>query len=356
MGTIGILADEGKPERDVRRMLADLLDDLHSGEDEDGTRTLTGTHPGVGTVEFRVETVPLSPDGSVMLATYARRILHANDWDRLIYVTDLPLTAWNRPVVSQRATHNDATLISLPALGAIGVRRRLREELTGLIEDGHARRGIPGRPGRDPAGDDAATLDSRILDHRGRSWQLLTGMVRCNEPGQLLRVLSSSLAAIAATGGFGIFYGSIWNMAEVLSLPRLLMISLVAVLGFAGWLIAHNRLWHRSGTQETRWRERIDNLATIGTIGITTLIIYSLALMVMLISAVTVIPPDYLESELGREIDPFTYVSIAWLSASLGTMAGALGSNFDRDVEIRSATYNLREYQRRMQAGHYLDD
>lgn len=356
MGMIGVIADEGKPERDVRRILADLLDDLHSGEDADGTRTLTGTYPGVGTLKFRVETVPLSPDGSVMLATYAERILHTHGWDRLIYVTDLPLTAWNRPVVSQRATRHDATLISLPARGMLGVRGRLRDELVALIEDGQAHQGVPGRPASDPEGDDAAELDSRILDHRGRNRRLLSGMIRCNEPGQLLRVLSSSLAAIAATGGFGIFYGSIWNLAEVLSIPRLLMISLVAVLGFASWLIVHNRLWHRSGTQETRWRERIDNLATIGTIGLTTLIIYGLALVVMLVSAITVIPPDYLESELGRTVDPFTYISIAWLSASLGTMAGALGSNFDRDVEIRSATYNLREYQRRMQAGHYLDD
>lgn len=49
------------------------------------------------------------------------------------------------------------------------------------------------------------------------------------------------------------------------------------------------------------------------------------------------------------------FISIAWLSASLGAMAGALGANFNRDVEIRSPTHNLRGHQWRMQQGIYTD-
>ena len=134
-----------------------------------------------------------------------------------------------------------------------------------------------------------------------------------------------------------------------------ILVSLLAVTAFATWLIIHNRLWQRSNTQETRWRERIDNLATVGTIGMTAILIYLLAFAVMLMAATVVIPVAYLESELERDVGYLTYISIAWLSASLGTMAGALGSNFDRDVEIRSATYNLREYQRRTQQGNYVE-
>lgn len=238
-------------------------------------------------------------------------------------------------------------LLSLPALGAFGVTRRLRRELTSLIEEDRALTGVL------RGGTGGTEVVTRVLDHPGRSARMVLGMIRGNQPGRLLPVLSSSLAAMVATGGFGIFYGSIWKLAEEMSSARLLGVSVFAVLSFTTWLIIHNRLWQRPHTQETRWRERIDNLATVGTIGMTGLILYTLVLAVLCISSVVIIPQTYLEAELGRDVGLSTYLSIATLSASLGTMAGALGSNFDRDVEIRSATYNLREYERRLQTGHY---
>ncbi|QGU03632.1 hypothetical protein [Corynebacterium comes] len=358
MNKIGILADEGQPSRDVTRIVQDLLDEPRRNTVDDSTSVLTGTWPGVGEVEVRVATVPMSPDGDVMLSEHARTILDTHGWERFIYVTDLPLTAWERPVVSQRARGAAAVLISLPALGAFGTTRRLRRELVSLIEDDRALTGVR-RGGPDLAegaeSDDSADVETRVLDHRGRSLRLILGMIRGNQPGRLLPVLSSSLAAMVATGGFGIFYGSIWKLAEEMSFPRLVLISTFAVISFTAWLIIHNRLWQRSHTQETRWRERIDNLATIGTIGMTGLILYLLVLAVLFVSSAVVIPVGYLEAELERQVGLPTYMSIAALSASLGAMAGALGSNFDRDVEIRSATYNLREYERRLQSGHYTD-
>lgn len=358
MGMIGILADSGQPSRDVNRIVEELLDDPRRDTAEDGTTILCGTWPGVGEVQVRVATLPMSPDGDVMLSEHARTVLETHGWERFIYVTDLPLTAWERPVVSQRARADAAVLISLPALGAFGTTRRLRREIVSLVERDRALTGeVRGGPdlveGEDS--DDSAAVETRVLDHRGRSLRMVLGMIRGNQPGRLLPVLSSSLAAMVATGGFGIFYGSIWKLAEEMTWSRLLLISAFAVISFTAWLIVHNRLWQRSNTQETRWRERIDNLATIGTIGMTGLILYLLVLGVLFVSSAVVIPVSYLEAELERQVGLPTYLSIATLSASLGAMAGALGSNFDRDVEIRSATYNLREYERRMQSGHYVD-
>ncbi|MCS5478343.1 hypothetical protein NYP18_01600 [Corynebacterium sp. YIM 101645] len=349
MTTIGILADAGQPSDDVTRIVGQQLEDPRYDTDDDGTRVLNGTWPGVGRVEVRVETIPMNRRGDVELSEHAPRILQTRNWDRFIYVTDLPLTAWERPVVSQRACDAAAVLLSLPALGAFGVTRRLRRELASLVEDDRALTGVL------RGGADRDEVETRVLDHRGRSLRMILGMIRGNQPGRLLPVLSSSLAAMVATGGFGIFYGSIWKLAEEMSWPRLLGVSVFAVLSFTTWLIIHNRLWQRPHTQETRWRERIDNLATVGTIGMTGLILYTLVLVVLCISSVVVIPQAYLDAELGRDVGLSTYLSIATLSASLGTMAGALGSNFDRDVEIRSATYNLREYERRLQSGNYTD-
>ncbi|GAB3702860.1 hypothetical protein GCM10027595_17450 [Corynebacterium nasicanis] len=210
------------------------------------------------------------------------------------------------------------------------MRRRLRRELGELVEGGEQQ--------------------TRVLHHPGLTLRMVLGMIRSNGPGRLLPVLSSALAAMVATGGFGIFYGSIWQLAEELTWGRLLLISVFAVVAFTAWLIVHNRLWQRRHTQESRWRENVDNLATIGTIGLTALILHAAVWLVLLLASVVVIPRAYLEGELERDVGMLTYCSIAWLSASLGAMAGALGSNFDRDVEIRSATYNLREHERRRQS------
>lgn len=353
MNTIGILADSGRPSDDVSRILRRELVDAESVTVEDGGEVLRGNWKGVGPVELRVGTVPMSPDGDVQLSDHARELLDANGWSRMIYITDLPLSAWERPVVSQRAKRDPAVLLSLPAFGAFGATRRLRRELVSLVEDdelleGAVREGPDREEGKDS--DDDVTVETRVLEHAGLTVRMIAGMVRGNQPGRLLPVLSSSLAAMAATGGFGVFYGSIWKLAEEMSWLRLVLISVFAVSAFTGWLIVHNRLWQRSHTQESRWRERVDNLATIGTIGMTAIILYTLVWLMMFVAAYVVIPESYLEAELERFVGLPTYFSIAWLSASLGAMAGALGSNFDRDVEIRSATYNLREHERRRQA------
>ena len=41
------------------------------------------------------------------------------------------------------------------------------------------------------------------------------------------------------------------------------------------------------------------------------------------------------------------YLDIAWLSAAMGVVAGALGSSFDKDTNLRSLTHGQRERQRR---------
>ena len=344
MQPIGILADSGQPMADVSAILRSVLTDAT------GDNPLRGTWPGVGPVELREGTVPLTPEGDVELGAHAGELLDAHRWSRLIYVTDLPLSAWEKPVITQRAADSPAVLLSLPALGAFGVRRRLRAVLTGLVEHdelsiGELRGGPDPEEGEDSA--DRPGVETRVLDHPGLTLRMVAGMVRSNEPGRLLPVLSSSLAAMVATGGFGIFYGSIWKLAEELTFWRLLLISIFATVSFAGWLIVHNRLWQRRHTQESRWREMVDNLATVGTIGMTAIILHFAVWLVMVLASVVVIPQAYLEGELERDVGVITYLSIAWLSASLGAMAGALGSNFDREVEIRSATYNLREHERR---------
>lgn len=68
---------------------------------------------------------------------------------------------------------------------------------------------------------------------------------------------------------------------------------------------------------------------------------------VIFLSAVIVIDPDYLAVTLQQDASVVRYLDIAWLSAAMGVVAGALGSSFDEDADLRTLTHGQRERQRR---------
>lgn len=352
---IGIVADRGQPAKDVAVALRRLRNRgvVNSAGDDDAPE---------GSVEVDVVTgtIPMTEDGDVELNRYAPTLRASRGWDKLIYVTDLPVTALNRPVLSQYSDNGDI-LLSTPSYGMFRARYRIGRELESLLAGegpvyGTERVGESEGAAADDDGGDPALARVRVLDTWGRTPRLVGGMLRANQPGSLLPVMTGSLAAMAATGGFGVFYGSIWNLSEAVGVWRLLLLSLGAIVVLSAWLILRNRLWVRRGTQQSRWRENLDNIVTVLTISVTVLIMFVLAAVGMMLLSVLVVPLDYLREQIEGEATWSSYLRIGWLAASLGTFAGAVGSNFDRQVEIRSATYTRREYERRRKVGERIEE
>ncbi|OLT33480.1 hypothetical protein BJF84_22190 [Rhodococcus sp. CUA-806] len=72
-------------------------------------------------------------------------------------------------------------------------------------------------------------------------------MIRCNRPWRLVPTLSGALAAASAASAFGVFYASIWQMASSMTLARLTVIGVLAVVAMTIWLIFPHGLWeHRA--------------------------------------------------------------------------------------------------------------
>ncbi|MGY1583225.1 hypothetical protein [Streptomyces sp. MN13] len=65
-------------------------------------------------------------------------------------------------------------------------------------------------------GEDGIDASLALVGLRGHL-RLLLGPVRANRPWRLVPHLASASAAAAATAAFGLFYSSIWNMADALS-------------------------------------------------------------------------------------------------------------------------------------------
>ncbi|MFI7744493.1 hypothetical protein [Kocuria rhizosphaericola] len=356
--TVGVLADAGLPEKVARALTEELPQDL-ADQAEAGSRVRWE-------VEVSQETLPLTAEGDIPLMDRAGELRERYGWDYVVYLTDLPRSHDGDPMLCEASASAAAALVSVPALGAGRLARRACKLLTALVlsvrdgtEDYPSTAAVSEALGHqsvrrvDPAGEGDASYI--VLPGWLNRLRLLAGMVRSNRPGRLLPALASSVAAAAATGAFGIFYAAIWNLSDALHPGRLAMISVVVTGALTSWLIVHNSLWNRTRDADVRWRARVDNASTIITVWLSVATMYVVLWSVLFVVGLAVIEAGYLQSQLGHPVNLLDYVHLSWLAASLGTLAGALGSNFDSDDAIREATYSRREHQRR-QLAHTYDD
>ncbi|WP_104116269.1 hypothetical protein [Arthrobacter sp. B1805] len=349
---IGLMADPGLPEKVAEALTVDLSGQLARDVDTEVRWE----------VKVSRQTLPLTSDGNISLMEQAERLRSVHEWDYIVYLTDLPRTQAQEPMLCELSSSARAALISLPALGAFRLTSKTCQLLTTVISSlREGSRDFPSLPAArnavgfgalhrlGPSGpDDISYITRPGRVNRGR---LLAGMVRNNRPGRLLSALSSCVAAAAATGAFGIFYTSIWSMADALHPIRLALISLVAITALSGWLILRNGLWTTPRNAAFHGRTSLDNAATVITVGLSVALMYMVLHTLLLFGALAIIDSGYLQTQLGHPVTLVDYARLSWLAASLGITAGALGSNFDSDDAIREATYSRREYQRRQQDG-----
>ena len=327
------MADPGMPGKVAAAIADDLADDLQR---ERGGRWV---------VEAGHETLPLGPDGEIRLTEHAPRLLQDHEWDFVLYLTDLPTRPDGVPLLYDMSGSTAAALVSMPVLGAIRVRTRTRKLALKLVCSGLHRDAL-GTPGADglPAPEKSGPVNEA---------RVLAGMVYNNRPTRMVPALSGVVAAAAATGAFGIFYGSIASLAVELHPLRLAMISILSVLTLVVWLIWRNGLWAPSDDVLTPRNRRMDNVATVLTVGSGVGMMYLGLLLAMFLLALAVMDAEYLQTQLGRPTMVSDYFHLAWLSSSLGTFAGALGANFDNEDTVREATYSLRWHERRKLFDNY---
>jgi hypothetical protein len=346
--TIGLLADPGLPSEVAR----DLVDELPEALKQSVSDRVDWK------VCFRCQPFTLDEDDNIPIVEIAKRERSRNGWDLIVCVTDLPRRTGTTPLIADMSTHYGVGLASLPALGGLRLRPRLRDTVLRVVSElrrgdgqgeqqpGIRRTGLlsPVRRVDYPQQDIDASL--ALVGLRGKV-RLLFGMVRDNRPWRLVPSLSRALAAAAGTAAFGVFYGTIWAMADFLSPARLALISFFAIAAMVVWLINHNSLWERPRNQPARAQAVLYNTATIGTLFLGVACMYALLFVVIVLAALAVVSGPYLAKTVGHPTDFVNYLKLAWLASSLGTVAGALGSSFESEDAVRQATYSKREQERR---------
>lgn len=354
---VGLLADPGLSadlSADLAKQLPDLLD-----RETDGRARWC--------IETTTQPLTLDEDGTLPSVRIGQHALTEHGWDLVILVTELPRRAGTQPIISDYGTDTGVGLVSVPALGALGLRRRARQVVIHLLIEHLAATRFGGRQDNGPdrsghhsrrplglgapvahisSDDEEINAHLALVGTPGRL-RLLAGMVRANRPWRLVPSLSPAIAGAAAGAAFGVFYSNIWQLADAFSIGRLVLVNILAVLAMIAWLIIDNSLLDRPSHRRLREEAVLYNAATVVTIAIGVLCMYVLLFAVTLASALVVIPPDHLESTLAHPCGFGEYAIITWLSASMGTIAGALGSGLASEDAVRQAAYSNRERERR---------
>jgi hypothetical protein len=294
-------------------------------------------------VQWCVETAGGPPEDQVAhgreLMEATRRLLLRKQWRVAVCLTDLPLRSDRRPVVAQASATEGVVLVSLPALGAVGVERRAREAVIGLVE------GVVGSGARELAtpiahahvrDDGTVRLASAIV--RG-NLRLLAGMVRANDPWRVVARMSRALTAALGTSAFALASSNIWQLADGTSWSRLVALAVLSVLATCAALVVAHGLWERSRRPEERERVMLFNLATTATVVLGVIVLYLALLLVTLVCAGALIPLGVFDSQLGHSVGPVDYLRLSLLVTSLGTIGGALGSMVESDFAVRDAIY-----------------
>lgn len=277
--------------------------------------------------------------------------------EAVVFVTESPRVLGKRVVSVEIDHERSAAVLSSPALGMLPG-RSLVPTIAAIVDRMSGGPDVGNSSGRHggiwEASGDGST---EFLFHRGllsRS-RVVLGMVRGNRPWRLIPTLTGLTAAAAAAASFGVFFSSIWAMANALSPWRLAAISVLSIVLASTWLIVNNRLWEHGG-DKTAWRVHTYNTVTACTVVLSAVVLYVGLFLATFVASLFVIDSEFMASQLGHSVGLDSYVVLAWLATSMGMFAGGLGSSADSYDDVLRATYGYRERMRRQHAHAARDD
>lgn len=332
-------ADPGLPLEIVRRVAETLPDDLRkrSALPVDWE---VDAGPGALTADEQVEAEHLA---DVLVGQFP-----SGAYDVAVFVTDLPRRRGTQPILAEVSRAEKIALLSLPALGWSQRPSRVRRgvvDLVKLIYDGTpptfareytVRRAVPEHL------PEQRFVTPGLL---GRL-RLLSGMIRANRPWRLFTGLSKALAGVLATAAFAVVNATIWKITDALGPIRQAVLAVLAVAALLAWLIIDHQLWERPDGVINRQRAKLYNAVTLATLLVGVLCLYAAVFVLTIVLVPVVLTGDALRSSLDHGAEWGFYLSMAWLTTSMGTAGGALGSGLEDESAVRDSAYGVRQRSR----------
>lgn len=345
---LGVVVAPGLARDVTAKFAAELADDLLALDTGVDWKT-----------ELRVDRLVVPPAQTTEILEAARQKLLEENWDLGVVVTDLPLRVGRRPISRQVSQTHGIAVVSLPALGAVHLAHRLRRtllELVGeLVGNGGARERSDGGPlarmrrqwGRDVLQELATETAVRPGAQRllfvpavlSSHVRLLLGMVRANRPWRLAARLYRALVAAVAAGAYGVVTSDIWRISAAMGYARLAVVCVASILFTSAAVIVAHGLWERAPDRRLRDQVILFNFATAATVVIGIATLYVTLFLLIFAAAELLLSPDVLGSGLRHAVGTGDYATLAWFTASLATVGGALGAGLESDEAVREAAY-----------------
>ncbi|HEX4519715.1 MAG TPA: hypothetical protein VH063_09070 [Gaiellaceae bacterium] len=344
---LGVIVAPGFARDVTAKIAAELGDDLRALDTGVDWRT-----------ELTVDRLVAPPVQTTEIIDAARRKLLDANWDLGVVVTDLPLRVGRRPVSRQVSPTHGIAVVSLPALGALHLVPRLRRTLLELVgelvgdRDGQwsgdgalARlrrrwgRGVLQELATDTADRPGALRFLLIAEVLSSHLRLLLGMVRANRPWRLAARLYRALLAAVVAGAYGLVTSDIWRISATAGSTRLALASIASISFTSGAVIVAHGLWERAPDRHLRDQVILFNFATAATVLIGIATLYAALLLMIFAAAELLLSPHALNSGLGHPVATGDYATLAWFTASLATVSGALGAGLESDEAVREAAY-----------------
>jgi hypothetical protein len=260
----------------------------------------------------------------------------------------MPLRLARRPLVKHTSPTHSVGLVSLPALGALRVRQRLLGSLSDIVATLVSDADEPDDTQRrlvELAGDvdaDVSHGPSFLARVISANISLLLGMIRSNHPWRFATRLSRALSGAVAAGSFALVTSDVWRTGAQLATWRLAAVALAAVAVATLSLISIHNLWERNRDPRVGEQVVLFNVVTAITIAFGIATMYLALFALSLAGGALVIQPSVFKSALGYSPDQADYVRLAWFTASLATVGGALGGALETDESVREAAYAYR--------------
>lgn len=357
---IGIIAAPGLAKR-LANIFYDSLPDVLYKQFGDGE-------------EWQIETVedPLAGSAESIYEIHSsiKTYIHNHDWDYIVSLTDLPIFEDKNVVAVDINKENGAIIISLPAYGWRPLRKRVsqtiaesisvvahsysnvRTDSKGKVKNKNLQQQFPLAPLKvidtTVGNEDSVHLRYLVEPHFNGSIRLVIGMTFANNPLNMMRSLNNSVALAFTTGAFGIVFTTMWNLSYVFSELRLLSISIATIIAMVLWIVVAHQLWEKPPRNQSKRITHLYNFTTIVTLLVSVIIYYLTLMLLFLITAVTLIPPDFFGKTIGLSgvAGPVNYIELAWFAASIAIVAGTIGVGLTNVILVKEITYGYRQLER----------
>ncbi len=120
---------------------------------------------------------------------------------------------------------------------------------------------------------------------------------------------------------------------------RLAVVCVASILFTSAAVIAAHGLWEHARDRRLRDQVILFNFATAATVVIGIGALYVTLFLLIFASAELLLSPNVLAPELGHAVRVGDYAALAWFTASLATVGGALGAGLESDEAVREAAY-----------------